>query len=49
MPLLFENTLFLLEGIPAGALEFELTDEDAAYLEELYVPHNIVGALSNEK
>lgn len=32
----------------AGALEFELTDEDAAYLEELYVPHNIVGALSNE-
>ena len=33
----------------AGALEFELTDEDAAYLEELYVPHNIVGALSNEK
>ena len=23
-----------------GALEFELTDEDAAYLEELYVPHN---------
>ena len=24
----------------AGALEFELTDEDAAYLEELYVPHN---------
>lgn len=32
----------------AGALEFELTDEDAAYLEELYVPHNIVGALPNE-
>ena len=24
----------------AGAREFELTDEDAAYLEELYVPHN---------
>lgn len=33
----------------AGALEFELTDEDAAYLEELYTPHNIVGALPNEK
>ena len=33
----------------AGALEFELTDEDAAYLEELYVPHNIVGALPSEK
>lgn len=33
----------------AGALEFELTDEDAAYLEELYIPHNIVGALSKEK
>ena len=33
----------------AGALEFKLTDEDAAYLEELYVPHNIVGALSKEK
>ena len=31
----------------AGALEFDLTDEDAAYLEELYVPHKIVGALSN--
>ena len=33
----------------AGALEFELTDEDAIYLEELYVPHKIVGALSKEK
>ncbi len=29
----------------AGALEFELTDADTAYLEELYTPHNIVGAL----
>lgn len=33
--------------LAAGALEFELTDEDAAYLEELYVPHKIVDALSN--
>ena len=33
----------------AGALEFELTDEDTAYLEELYIPHKIVGALPNEK
>ncbi len=33
----------------ALALEFELTDEDSAYLEELYVPHNIVGALSDKK
>lgn len=33
----------------AGALEFELTDEDAAYLEEPYVPHNVVGALAEEK
>ena len=33
----------------AQALDIELTDEDAAYLEQLYVPHNIVGALSNEK
>lgn len=28
-----------------GALEIELTDEDVAYLEELYIPHRIVGAL----
>ena len=33
----------------AGALEFELADEDAEYLEEIYVPHNIVGALREEK
>ena len=33
----------------ALALEFELTDEDSAYLEELYVPHNLVGALSDKK
>lgn len=29
----------------AGALDILLTDEDAMYLEELYVPHKIVGAL----
>ncbi|WP_124100099.1 aldo/keto reductase [Ruminococcus sp. Marseille-P6503] len=29
----------------AGALSVELTDEDTAYLEELYVPHPIVGAI----
>ena len=29
----------------AGAFEFELADEDVLYLEELYVPHRIVGAL----
>lgn len=28
-----------------GALHIKLTDEDIAYLEELYVPHKIVGAL----
>lgn len=28
-----------------GALNIKLTDEDLAYLEELYVPHKIVGAL----
>lgn len=33
----------------AQSLEFELTDEDAAYLEELYAPHDIVGALSDKK
>ena len=33
----------------ADALEFELTDEDSAYLEQLYVPREIVGALPNEK
>jgi aryl-alcohol dehydrogenase-like predicted oxidoreductase len=27
------------------ALEVKLTDEDAAYLEELYTPHKVVGAL----
>ncbi len=29
----------------AGALKIELTAEDIAYLEELYVPHPIVGAI----
>lgn len=29
----------------AGALDIELTKEDVAYLEELYVPHPIVGAI----
>lgn len=28
-----------------GALEINLTAEDIAYLEELYVPHPIVGAI----
>lgn len=28
-----------------GALNIKLTDDDVAYLEELYVPHKIVGAL----
>lgn len=32
----------------AGALEFSLTDKDIEYLEELYVPHNITGAISNK-
>ena len=27
------------------AVDFELSDEDAAYLEELYRPHQVVGAL----
>lgn len=29
----------------AGAFSVQLTDEDVAYLEELYVPHKIVGAI----
>lgn len=29
----------------AGSLDIKLTDQDVAYLEELYVPHKIVGAL----
>lgn len=33
----------------AGALDFVLSDGDAAYLEELYTPHKVVGALSKEK
>lgn len=28
-----------------GALDIKLTDDDILYLEELYVPHNIVGAI----
>ena len=28
-----------------GALDIHLADEDVAYLEELYVPHRVVGAL----
>lgn len=30
----------------AGVLEVKLTPEDLAYLEEMYVPHPIVGAIS---
>ncbi|HIV86019.1 MAG TPA: aldo/keto reductase [Candidatus Monoglobus merdigallinarum] len=29
----------------AGALDVKLTDEDIAYLEELYLPHPVVGAI----
>lgn len=32
----------------AGALSVALTDEDAAYLEELYLPHAVVGALPKQ-
>jgi len=28
-----------------GALDVKLTADDVAYLEEVYVPHDIVGAL----
>lgn len=31
----------------AGALSVKLTDEDVAYLEELYLPHRIVGAIDH--
>lgn len=31
----------------AGALDINLSDEDVSYLEEFYVPHPIVGAISN--
>lgn len=29
----------------AGALDIKLEPEDVAYLEELYVPHPVVGAI----
>ena len=29
----------------SGALDVKLTDSDVEYLEELYVPHPIVGAI----
>lgn len=32
----------------AGAFDFVLSDEDMTYLEELYTPHKIVGALSKK-
>ena len=28
-----------------GALDVKLSDEDISYLEEMYVPHPIVGAI----
>ncbi len=31
----------------AGALDVKLTAEDIAYLEELYIPHRIVGAIDH--
>lgn len=36
---------YLDDGV--GALKVKLTDSDVAYLEELYVPHPIVGAISH--
>ena len=30
------------------AVDFNLADEDAAYLEEPYMPHTIVGAVAKE-
>ena len=32
-----------------GAFDVKLTDGDVAYLEELYAPHKIVGALTKEE
>ena len=32
----------------AGAFDVKLTDADIAYLEEPYLPHRVVGALSTE-
>ena len=37
------KTQYLDDAI--GALKVKLTDEDVKYLEELYLPHAIVGAL----
>ena len=37
------KTLYLDDAV--GALKFSLPKDDVAYLEELYVPHRIVGAL----
>ena len=33
----------------AGALNVKLTEEDAKYLEELYLPHKVHGAITEEK
>ena len=30
-----------------GAFNVKLTEEDVKYLEEMYVPHNVVGALNS--
>lgn len=38
---------YLVDAV--AALEVELTEEEIAYLEELYVPHEIIGALDNPK
>ena len=34
-------------NVAAGALSVKLTDEDVAYLEEVYLPHRIVGAIDH--
>ena len=34
---------YLREAV--GAMDLELTDEDVTYLNELYLPHKVVGAL----
>lgn len=45
-PIIGATKAFYLDDA-VGALDVKLTESDVAYLEELYVPHPVVGAINH--
>lgn len=46
-PVVGATKMHHIEGA-AKAIDLELKDEDCAYLEELYVPHKLVGVMARK-